>query len=190
MSPLLLLFVVWCLGVCSIWAFDRFEMEPDEDGIQGVLPEPEMAPPTPEQKNPDRPPSPQPTKVKGKPKGKAKSRGSPQQPGQKSPTASSPKSVKKKLKDSRKKEADKQRALQQQGKKGKKRCRGCHKQVAHSLYKFNSPFCIPCDASMASLYQVCRRQDSSEWYSEQRADEFKTKALIDNHRKHTKCGRR
>ena len=74
----------------------------------------------------------------------------------------------------------------QKQKKGKNKCRGCHKLLGLALFKYNEPFCVPCELTMNSLRRVCERQGSIPWYNEQRQCEQKSKALISNYRSHKK----
>ena len=54
------------------------------------------------------------------------------------------------------------------------------------LFKYNEPFCNPCELTMNSLRGVCQRQGALAWYNEQRCCEKKSKALITNYRTHKK----
>ena len=104
------------------------------------------------------------------------------------PAAESKAKVKKtKTKEEEERAKDKLAARKELASKSKRRCRGCRKGLAGTCFKYNEPFCHPCNATMESIRKISDRQGNGQWFREQRLTEETATPLINNFREHKKA---
>ena len=78
-------------------------------------------------------------------------------------------------------------ARKEQASKVKRRCRGCRKMLLGTCFRYNEPFCYPCNATMESIRKICDRQNRAAWFQTQRLHESTASPLIGNFRGHKKA---